>query len=102
MTLEEFPDAFQFFGAYLYQDWDEIGDDWPEIVDVYLSETSSRVQRRLVDELATLIASPLSDEELGKLLEYLGNAFIQEGDLRTWLRAIRDRLLAHSAGKNPP
>jgi hypothetical protein len=90
----EFPASGHFFGAYMMQDWDLQGEDWPQVVDKYLREHPSDEVAELCDELAAFIASPLPDADVEALLDDLGlGYYVELPQLRAWLAEVRDRLL---------
>ena len=92
MLEQQYPALWQFFGAYLHQDWRE---DY-ESPSVALRDFVSGSPDLAVDvpqELERLLASTTDDSVLEEALANLGSFFVPSRsgqNPRDWLRSLRD------------
>jgi hypothetical protein len=92
--MQEYPHLEQLFGAYFHQDWTEEGEDWPDIVRLYLDDSGTGVAAPTGAELRRLLDEHPSDDVLETLLDTtFGCCYMPRPDLggptvRGWLREL--------------
>ena len=88
-----YPTLWQFFGAYMHQDWRlDYADEWSALDDFIRSEPGGA--EGFCKEAAELLATEPSEEELRELLldEYLAAAMMENlgWKYRDWMQAMLD------------
>ena len=91
-----YPALDQLMGAYLHQDYSVFG-SVEDNVDLFVVETPA-LAPRLPDEVADLLDSVATDEQIRDILRSLGCQLRPtEGTYRAWLQQIADRVRAATA-----
>jgi CdiI immunity protein len=93
----DYPKLRNFIACSFHQDWDETAETFQGVVDVDLAAEPAVYVRQIADEIAALLASPVTNEELAKWLEVIGCYVILEGEgytARSFVRMIGDRIRA--------
>jgi hypothetical protein len=96
------PELSNLMGAYLHQDWRHEYGSWQAAVDDFSHEDTEWVAAA-VDQLDALLRDSHEDalrDQMATLGNYYDPARI-EGDYRTWLTAVRDRLTESLTGRRP-
>ena len=92
MLEQQYPALWQFFGAYLHQDWREEYDSPSAALRDFVS-ASPALAADLPAEVERVLASSPDDENLEAALVSLGSFFVpsRDGqDPRNWLRHLKD------------
>jgi hypothetical protein len=92
MLEQQYPALWQFFGAYLHQDWQEEYESPTAALRDFVSG-SPGLAVDLPAELERVLASTADDEALEETLVSLGSFFVPSRagqDPRDWLRRLKD------------
>ena len=92
MLEQQYPALWQFFGAYLHQDWREEYDSPSAALRDFVS-ASPGLAVELPAELERVLASTADDDALEEALVDLGSFFVPSRagqNPRDWLLALRD------------
>ena len=93
-AARNYPALHRLFGAYFHQDWHDDYATSTGAIQAFLREAPYATVDTARRELDHLLASPLSDQELGRLLRdgFDCNYVPQVDELsnRAWLERIRD------------
>lgn len=103
MSRQEMPDDQEFgfpllrqlLGGYFHQDWPLDGGSWEEVTDDFIAESTGPSVAATADELRSLLAGQLSDQQLEDTVDELGGSVDPSAfDLsaREWLEAVAARL----------
>ncbi|HSO37221.1 MAG TPA: contact-dependent growth inhibition system immunity protein [Labilithrix sp.] len=95
IARNEYPKLRNFIACSFHPDWDETAATYQGVVDVDLAGESPVYLRQIAAEIATLLASPVTNEELAKWLELIGCYVILEAEgytARSFITMIGDRL----------
>lgn len=96
-AARNYPGLHRMFGAYFHQDWHEDYATSTGAVQAFLREAPYATVNETRRELDHLLASPFSDEELGRLLRdgFDCNYVPQADELSNhgWLERIRELML---------
>ncbi|WP_339539905.1 contact-dependent growth inhibition system immunity protein [Pseudomonas sp. RA_15y_Pfl2_54] len=92
MTIENFPNLFQFLGAYFHEDWMCEFDLADDVIRSFLADSEGCVVGELVKEIDALLAMKMKENEIRDfLLKEIGCCYCywhewQDGN--TWLKHI--------------
>ncbi|WP_337174258.1 contact-dependent growth inhibition system immunity protein [Paludisphaera sp.] len=98
MSTSAYPRLEQLFGAFMHQDWDAEGRDWPELVRNFGRGQPAAELTLAADELDRLLAESPDDSGLSdRLRRELGCYFDPNPDgngppIRAWLGSVADSL----------
>lgn len=103
MTTEDFPDLFQFFGAYFHEDWMCEFDLADDVFRFFLEDSEGCVVQGVIQEIDALLAMNMTENEIRDLLlKKMGCCYCywnewQDGN--TWLKHIS--VIFREAAHNP-
>lgn len=83
--------------GYFTMDWGDEYERWEDVVDAWLTDSSPEQVRESVQQISELLPSANDSEGFATRISHLGCDFDprpDEGGYKTWLTAVRDRLLA--------
>ncbi len=92
MTSEEFPQLFQFLGAYFHEDWMSEFDVADDVVKSFIADSEACVILDVIKEAEAALAFGLTEGEMrGFLLREMGCSYCywhewQDGS--TWLKHV--------------
>lgn len=92
MLQNQYPALWQFFGAYLHQDWHAEYATTDEALDDFV--TGEPELALLLPAEINALLSTASGEDLGDVIQRLGSFFVPslaDMDARTWLLNIAER-----------
>ena len=93
----EYPKLRNFIACAFHQDWDETADTYQGVVDADLAINPAAALEPIEAEIAALLASPATNEELAEWLTVIGCCVILEGEgytPRSFITMIGDRIRA--------
>ena len=91
----EYPYLQQFLGAYFHQDWTLDDSSADAVIERFKRENDDETIDGVKGELAQLLASHASEEQLSRVLMTLGSEYHAPGDnlsYREWLHHVQDSL----------
>ena len=92
MLEQQYPALWQFFGAYLHQDWRDEYDSPSAALRDFVSG-NPELAARLPDELEQTLLTTPDEATADELLADLGCSFVPSRaglDARDWLRRLKD------------
>lgn len=92
MTNEEFPQLFQFLGAYFHEDWMSEFDVSDDVVKSFITDSEASVILDVIKEAEAVLALDLTEKEIRDfLLKEMGCSYCywhEWQDGCTWLKHI--------------
>lgn len=95
-SRDQYPKLCNFIACAFHQDFDEVADTLPGVVDANLIDAPAVYVQELAAEAAALLASSVTNEELAKWLETHVLFEVDGYTPRTFITMISDRLQSHS------
>ncbi|WP_150618529.1 contact-dependent growth inhibition system immunity protein [Pseudomonas fluorescens] len=68
MTTEDFPNLFQFLGAYFHEDWMCEFDLADDVIKSFLADSEAHAISYVINEIEALLALNLTEDKLRDLL----------------------------------
>lgn len=99
ITKDEYPKRRNILACWFHMDWDETADTYRGVVDVGLSTLDAASASVIANEIAALLASPVTNEELAKWLEPFCYVILEgEGYTpRSFVQMVADRIRARNS-----
>lgn len=89
-----------FFGEYFHQDWDILGEDWQQVADQFIAETSAEETQLVCRELKKLAKTlPFDEEAASQHLTNLGSFYFyrdEELTAKQWVQNLASFLSSKS------